>query len=305
MTGAGSATVAFVKADGFLSIPGTPTYYRPGRNITVDEISLDNALQRLREEDQAEAADSLAQNLEGAMSASWVVSSDTHADVRDIVFNDAGAGFTNGRTALSRWYMGLDYLTSGGQATAERVLKGVIPLSYNINYEQGGVIRASLTTGYADEEVDTSVTPGSITGPTDGGDLPFHAAEFQVDGDVQTKLQSATLSFENISRFHRGASRTAIDATVAAPATSLDLTAIISEQDQLELAYGSSGTTTTEDTLDNVTGQLSLDIGGTDVATYTLPKLKSNQYDWQDLVNADADTAESTSWHVNGGVSIA
>lgn len=305
MTGAGSASVAFVKSDGFLSVPGTPTYYRPGRNITVDEIALDNALQRLREEDKAEAVDSLAQNLEGAFSASWVVSQDVHADVRDIVFNDNGSGFAPGRTALSRWYLGLDYLTTGGQATAERVLKGVIPLSYSLSYSQGGTIRASLTAGYADEDLNTTITPSSISGPTDGGDIPFHGATFSVDANAQTRLQDATLSFDNISRFHRGASRTAVDATVAAPETTLDLTAIFSDQNQVELAYGSTGSTSTQDTLTNVTGELSLDIGGTNVATYTLPKLKANNYDWQSLTGADEDAAESTTWHVNGGVTIA
>jgi hypothetical protein len=305
MTGAGAATVAFTKADGFLSEPTSPTYYRPGRNLTVDELSLDNALQRLREEQQAEAVDSLAQNLEGALSASWIVSKDSHQHVRDIVFNDdGGSGFVPGRTALSRWYFGLDYLTSGGQATAERVAKGVIPLSYSLSYEQGGDLRASLTAGYADEEFGTTITPSSVVGPSDGNDVPFHGAQFQVSGDVQTRLQSATLSFDNISRFHRGASRTAVDATVAAPATTLDLTAIVSETDQLELAYGSANAETTQDTLDSVTGQLSLDIDGSTVATYTLPKLKSNQYDWQNLASGDSDTTESMTWHVNGGVSI-
>jgi hypothetical protein len=305
MTGGGSATAAFVKADGFLSIPGTPTYYRPGRNITIDEVSLDNALQRLREEDKAEAVDSLATTLEGAYSASWIVSNDVHADVRDIVFNDGGSGFKAGRTALSRWYLGLDYLTSGGTATAERVLKGVIPLSYSLSYSQGGNIRASLTAGYADEELNTSITPSSIVGPSDGGDIPFHGATFSVDANVQTRLQDATLSVDNISRFHRGNSRTAVDATLAAPETTLDLTAIIDEQDQIELAYGSAGATSTEDTLDSVSGELSLDIGGTNVATFTLPELKASNYDWQSLASADEDTAESTTWHINGGIEIA
>jgi len=303
MTGAGSATVAFAKADGFLSVPTGSNYYRPGRNITVDEVTLDNALQRLREEGTAEAVDSLATNLEGAFSSSWVVSRDVHADVRDVVFNDGGSGFSAGRAALSRWFLGLDYLNSGGSATAERVLKGVIPLSYSLSYEQGGVIRASLTAGYADEELNTSVTPGSITGPTDGGDLPFHAAEFSVDADIQTRLQSATLSFDNIARFHRGDDRVAVDATVAAPEATLDLTAIYSEADQTELAYGSTGSTSTQTSLDNVTGQLSLDIDGTNVATYSLPKLKSGSYGWDNLASTE-DTTESITYQVNGGVSI-
>jgi hypothetical protein len=307
MTGAGSATAAFVKSDGFLSIPGTPTYYRPGRDVSIDDVSLDRALQRLREEDKAEAVDSLSTGLEGALSASWVVSADTHADVRDIIFNDGGGGFTPGQTALSRWYLGVDYLSdSSTQATAERVLKGVHPLSYELTYESNGIIRANATFGFADEEFNTSVTPGSITGPTDGNDLPFHAAEFSVNSSVQTKLNSATLSVENISRpLPPDDSPVASDAILAAPETTLQLDAVYSDDNQLELAYGSADSTSTQDLVDNVTGQLALDIDGTSVATYTLPKLKSAEYAWSALADAETDTAEQSTWHVNGGVSIA
>lgn len=301
MTGAGSATVAFVKESSFKTLPGTPTYYRPGRNLTVEEAELSNALTRLREDGNEEAVDSLAGTLEGAFSASWVMSNDTHDDVRDIVFNDSGTGFTSGAATSSAWYLGVDHLNG----TTERALSGVIPLEYSISYEQGAPIRESATFGYADESTNTSITPSSITGPSDGNDVPFHGAQLDVDANTQTKLQSCTLTFSTISRFHRGPDRIAKDAVLAAPTTTLDATTIFGGNNKLELAYGGSGNTTTQDALSNVSGSLSFSVGGVTVATYTLSKLKPDTYTWQDLVNADADITEPVSYHVNGGISIA
>lgn len=306
MTGAGAASLAFVKADGFLSIPGSPTYYAPGRNPTITELSLQRTLQRIRTADNAEAVDSLAGPLEGAFGVSYAMSDDTHGDVRDIVFNDGGTGVTSGRAALSRWYVGSDYLTSGSSATAERVLKGCIPLEYELSYDEGqNTVRESLTMGYADEEKNTSITPGSITGPTDGNDVPFFGTTLTVDSATVSKLQSAQLRFANLSRFQRGTDPVAVDAVAATPQTTLDATAIYTDDDRLERVYGSSGSSTTQDTLTNVSGSLAFDVGGSTVATYSLPKLKPNQYDWADVINGDADLTDPITYHVNGGVSIA
>jgi len=305
MTGAGAATVAFVKADGFRSIPSTPTYYLPGRNPTIDELTLDNVLDRLREPQTAEAVDSLASRLDGTFAVSHVMSNDTHGDVRDIVFSDGGGGFVDTRTALSRWFVGTDYLTSGGTATVERVLEGCIPLEYSIDYNEGEPIRESLTMGYATESKATTITPSSIVGPTDGNDVPFHGAELTVDAGTVTKLQSATLSIAGISRFQRGAARAPVDATLAAPTTTLDATAIYTDDDRLERVYGGAGASEPQDTLTNVAGELTFSAAGSTVATYTLPKLKPAAYDWQDVIAADADLTDPITYHVNGGVSVA
>lgn len=302
MTGAGSASLAFTKEDSFLSEPGTPTYYSPGRNPSVEEASLANQLQRMREAGQVEAAESLAGNLEGALTVSWAVSADTHSHVRDIVFNDAGGGFTSGVMNTSRWYLGIDYI--GG--TTERVAKGCAPLEYSLSYEDGrNTIRESVTFGYADEDSNASVTPSSVTGPTDGSDVPFHGYTLTVDGASVSKLQSATLTISNISRLQTGPSRTALDAVLAAPETSLEAAAIYEGASALELAYGSTGATSPQDSVGSVAGELALDVDGTSVATYTLPKLQPDQYNWSDLINADTDLTDPVSYHVNGGISVA
>lgn len=316
MTGAGAATVAFAKESEFLGSledadsDGTPEYYLPGRNLTVQNASLQNQLQRMREPHTAEAVDSLAGALDGAFAVEYAMSADTHEHVRDLVFNDNGGGFTTGHAQTSRWYLGAEYIESTtATATAERVLKGVLPLRYAITYNrESNTVRETLTLGYADEEPNTSITPGSITGPTDDNDVPFHGVTLDIDGVTLKKLQSATLTFDGpLARFHTGPSRTPIDAVAGAPQSSLETEAIFGEQgtSHLELAYGSSGATGPEDQLSNVAGSLAFDVAGSTVATYTLPKLKPDTYDWSDLVSGDTDLTEPVNWHVNGEVSVA
>ena len=306
MTGAGSATVAFgkevslggslVDSDG----DGNPEYYKWGRNASITELELSNALQRMREGDQVESVSSVAQNLEGAVSVEATVSADVHDHVHDVVFNDAGSGFTSGLAASARTYAGVDYI--GG--TAERELLGCIPLEFSLSYEQGGMVTYSLSMGYVDEKKNTSITPSSITGPTDGNDVPFHGFTLSVDGAAVAKLQSAELTISNVARYQWGNQRTPIDAVIAAPEASLNANAIFEGPDRLELAYGGTGSSATQDSLTAVAGSVDISVAGANVATYDLPQLKPDSYAWNDLINADNDLTDQTTFHVNGGVTV-
>ncbi|MFC6973653.1 phage tail tube protein [Halomicroarcula sp. GCM10025709] len=264
----------------------------------------------MRTEDNAEAVDSLAQNLEGSFGLSWTMSNDTHGNIRDIVFNDGGNGFTSGRAALSRWYVGTEYLPtpSDPPSVRERVLKGCIPLEYSQTYTQGGEIRESLTMGYADEERNTSITPTGVSRATNGNDVPFHGCQLDADGAQVSLLQSATLSISNMYRFYRDETPTPADATLAAPTTTLELEAIYDEQQdtQLGIAYGStSSPTSTQDRLEAIPLTLSYDVQGNTVAEYSLPSCKPQSTSWNSLIDGENNLTQSQTFHVNGGVSIA
>lgn len=295
MTGAGSAEMAFVKGDGtgLISIPGSPTYFEPGQDPVITDLELDRAVERLRRPDQVFADTSIAGNLEGAFGVEFTMDSNRQSDVHDIVFTDPGGSpiLQAGRAATSRWFIGLDYFGS----TAERVLKGCIPLDYTVTYEQGGDIRVSITFGYADEESNAAITPSSIT-EANGTAAVFHGADFTIDGTLQSKEQSLTLSVSNISRFQRGSDHIAVDATVGPAQVSLDLTTIFSEQDQLELAYGGTGQTSTTAEMSEISGSLAFDAGGSTIVTYTLAGLKPTTYGWQDTIGGDADATERVSF---------
>jgi len=307
MTGAGSAQVAFVKETSFDTVPGAPTYYLPGRNVTVDDLTLDNALERLREPGSEEAVESLAGNLEGAVAMSWIMSNDTHGDVRDIIFNDGGTGFASNHATTSSWYLGVDYLdTTTSTATAERHLKACIPLEYSIEYDTDvNAIRESVTMGYADEALSASLTPGSITRPASGTDAPFHGASLDIDSTTVARLQSATISFSSMYRYISDTSRTPVDAVLAAPETTLDMAAVFNTTDYLAQAYGGSGATAPQDSVDSFSGTLSFDTaGGTTIATYTMSAVKPDNYEWSSLVDPETDLTDSVSYHVNGGITV-
>ncbi|QLG47894.1 hypothetical protein [Natrinema halophilum] len=307
MTGGGAASLAFGKEQSFKGSlvdsdsDGTPEYWAFGRNPTVTELDLDRALERLTEGDQAESVESLATNLEGAFAVETVISSDVHGDVEDIVFNDAGTGFKAGRAVSSRVFAGIDYL----DGTCERELIGCIPLEYSISYTQDGTLTYSLSMGYADEKTATSLTPSSVNQVSDGTSAAAHSFQLDVDGTTVTKLQEAELSITNISRFQRGPSPIAVDAVLARPETELTADAIFSGPSRLELAYGSSGSTSTQDRMSSVAGTITITIDGTALSTYNLAKLKPDTYSWNDLISdGDTDMTDSTTFNVDGGVTI-
>jgi len=301
MTGAGTAELAFVKEDSFKTLPGAPTYYEPGRNPTVEPIDLERALERQRQPDAVFATEAIAQNIEGAFAVEFTMDATRQADVHDIVFNDtAPITLQPGRTASSRWFMGLDYLSG----TAERELIGCVPVDYSVTYSQGGPIRVSISFIYADEQSNTSITPSSVQEATDAA-AQFHGASLTVDGTTQAKEQSITLSISNISRFQRGSDPVAVDAVGGPAEVSLDVTAIFSEEDQLELAYGGSGQTATTADMDDVAASLVISAAGSTVASHELSRVKPATYSWEDLVAADADTAESITFAVTGDPAVA
>lgn len=291
MTGAGSGSLAFVKGTGnsLIDIPGAPTYYEPGRDPIITDLELDRAVERLRAPSQVFADTSVAQNLEGAFGVEFVMDSNRQSDVHDIVFTDPGGSpiLQPGRAATSRWFVGVDYIS----ATAERELRGCVPLDYTVTYTQGDTIRVQITMAYADEVTNTSITPTSIS-EADGSPASFHGADFTIDGTTQSKEQSVTLNVSNLSRFERGSDHIAVDAVVAGATVSLDLETILSETDQLELAYGGSTQTSTTADQTLVSGSCAYSADGTTITTYDLSGLAVDTHAWQDAIAADPSTTE-------------
>ncbi|MDQ2052841.1 hypothetical protein RBH26_20580 [Natronolimnohabitans sp. A-GB9] len=301
MTGAGAATVAFAKEPEFKEDPTDGEYWKFGRDATVTELDLERALTELTEGDKAEYVESVAGNLEGAFAIEAAISSDVHGDVEDLVFNDGGTGFEAGRAASGRIYTGVDYL----DGTAERELIGAVPLEYTVSYEQGEPVSYTLSMAYADEELNTSITPSSINGVSDGTTAMYHGVTLDIDGTEVAKLQEAALSISNISRFQWGASHTAIDAVLARPEEQLEVDAILTGPSRTELAYGGTDATETAARMDSVSGSLNIAIAGESVSTYEMPKLKPNQNSWNDVItDGDTDTTDSTTFNVNGGIEV-
>lgn len=310
MPGAGAGSLAFGHEQSFLGdlttdTDSNPEYWQFGRAESITELSLDNELQRLDEAGAVESVESMKTAFSGALSVEATISSDVHDAVEDMVFNGAGQ-FEAGRPQTSKVFVGIDYLSG----TTERVLSGAIPTDYTITYSEGGLLTYSVSLLYADEERSTSHTPSGVTTVSDGTSAAWHSLDFTLDGTPQTsKLQSLTLSISNIARFQRGGDGpTPVDAVIAAPETTLDMTATYDTEDRLDLAYGGSSTTSPKDRIEGVAASLDIAVDGTSVSTYDLAKVTPATQDWSDVINSgDTDATDPTTFNVDGepAVSIA
>lgn len=307
MTGAGSGFATFRKGTAFDAYNATD--YLPGRDIRVEELNLQRTLQRLREPSNAEAVSSLAGNLEGAFTVSYGMSSDRHGDIRDIVFNSGGTGFTTGQAPTSKWFVGTKHLdTSQSEQTIERELSSCIPLEYAITYQQGtNDVRETLTMGYADEERNTSRTASSVQGVTSGNEVAQFGTTLTIDNTTVSRLQSCTLRFSNLYRYLRDPSPYAVEAVLANPTVTLETNAIIHTDDYLQYAYnGTTSATSPDDRLTTISNtDLAFDVGGTVLVRYNLSNLKPDTTQWNAIADPDTDTNEDISWQVTGTTSIA
>jgi len=310
MTGAGSAvSLCFSKEKSIQGdlvdedSDGTPGRWSFGRDPTLNDLSLDRALARARDATSAEAVESIAGKLDGAVEIEAAVT-DLQTHVHDIVFNDNGAGFVPGRPAFSRIFTGVDYL----DGTVDRELRGCIPLNYTSSYDEDTeTVTYSLQLGYATEpDNPTSIDPANVTTPSTGSTAAFHGFSLSLDGVEISKLSSCELSISDIARYHYGASSEPTDATIASPTVELSATATFTSgsEDRLQLTYGGTSASSPQDRMDSVSGEVDVANASGSVANYSLPQVKINDQSWENVVATD-DTQDSITAHVNGGIQVA
>lgn len=293
MTGAGSATVAVATEDSFLTLPGVPTWFQPGENISVGSASLENALERARQPDDPRPDGSREGNKEGALNLTFAM---TDTQFHDLVFpatSPVGIARSASLAPTATYYVAADLL-SGSQ---DRFLAGAAVESMSISYNQGEDVTVDLTVIYADEpEVGGShgSAPGDadINQPDKSDIVRWHGADLQIDGVTVDKLQSFSIDISGMARFRRDQSRTAADAVVGAYEPTLSVEAILQDGTYKEYAYGSAGAVEPETTIAENPAQASFDNPGGNVVTYDLSSLQPTTYDWADLVSPDTDITD-------------
>jgi len=182
--------------------------------------------------------------------------------------------------------------------TTERQIKGWAPASATIEYSGATeAVRVALSGAYGEEVRGTSLTPGTISDT--GDEVPGHGTQFKINGIEVAKLQSATLTFENVSRLIRGADQKPVDAVAGNVSESADVVAIYDGSDLYELALGTGGTTTIQSDPDEVSATVTFDVDGSTVADYT-GTVAPDSYDWADLVNPDANLTENVAFLMRG-----
>lgn len=299
MTSAGSGEVAYSLETSFETLAGSPTWKQPFENQNVGSANLVNNLQRVANPGDPRPKGYREGNVEGTFNISGVM---TDTNFHELIFPES----TNQSLATSAslaptatWYL-KGALPSG--TDQERFLSGAFVESVTWRYQQGGYFEVDLQIRYADEpEVGGTHgnAPSAISTPSKGDMVASNGISFSLDGNTISLLQSLEVSISNMARFRRGPERTPVDAVVGPYDPSGTVTAIIQNNNQLQLAYGGTTATTTEDTIDSVNATLTADKGdGATVATYNLTAAQANDYNWSDLVNEEADLTDPTVYRI-------
>jgi len=286
MPGAGAAApVAWAPETSYLGgTPTDPTYREPGANIQVQTAELSRNLLEIVAPDDPQTQDFLAQNIEGQLGISWILKND---DYHRLIFNDGFTSFTSGLVNSAEWYLGVDYI--GG--TTERQIKGWAPATAEAVYNgTTEAVRVTVTGPYGDEEQNTDITPGTVQRA--GDEVPGHGATLSINSTDITKLQTATVSFEQISRLQRGPEPKPTNAVAGNVQQSVDMAAVYEGPERYKLALGGPTANTVESQVDAVPATLSFNVGGTTVADYQFGTTKPDTYNWTDLANNDADLNE-------------
>jgi len=300
MTGAGSGTlVACGEADFAGSLvdddsDGDPDLFKLGRDPTITELSLSNALASMRQGDEAWAVEDIKQNFEGAFTVEAAVSEDVHAQIEDNLVLNAADTIEPGLSTSGRIFAGVDYLS--GTATEEYL--GCIPLEYSINYEQGSNVTYSLSMAYADQKPDPTTDLSTATEVSAGTTIAFHGFDLSIDGTTVSDLQSATLSLSDLARFHRGADPTPTRGVTAAPSAELTANALFTEPTRLDLARGATDSAP-PDRLSSVAGAITLNGPAGTLRTYNLQNVKPDTHNWNEIVSAE-DANDETVFSITG-----
>ncbi|MFC6765436.1 phage tail tube protein [Natrinema soli] len=287
MTGAGTTSVCWTREPSFLTAPSTPTYVHAGRNASVNEIELSNALERSRLPDDNEAVESIAQNLEGALALEydlvhpWML---TDAFVSNHTDDDSDGvlewSMGRGQMPTSRWFIGVDI----GSNTVERVPKAAITTQLQLQVSLNSNARVTQTLVYADETKNTTMTPGTIVGG-DQSPYVYHGGSFTVDGTTQKKMQSGSIDITNGGSLDQGWNRKAVDAVAGDADYTVNATKIATEEtsSNVTLAYGNSNAPATSSGIDGVPGKLQLTRGDGDQITLSMEGVTTNTYGWDNV----------------------
>jgi len=299
MTGAGAGDLAWLHepVDDYGGTPDDTDYKAVGMDGQLDDLTIENALQRLRNF-STEAKKTIETTFEGAISVTGTVTEDT-CWLLDHVFGSAstqsGSGpyeyewdVTTLRAQSARFYVGLDYLNG----YAERTLKGVCFPQIEFSVSRGETITFTATGFFGDEELASSATPGSEPSTTSDPFI-FHGGDFSFDGTDQKKMESATLSVQTGIRPQRGWERKPSDAVVGAEEHTLSATKIVDSTDLLTTSYGNStAPATSANGVDSVPGTLTAG-NGSETLTFDMPRVTPDTYAWNEIGNAEEDKTES------------
>lgn len=291
----GTSNVAFRQETSFNEPDAEGTWYQPGMNIEVGDLSISNELQRNRHPDQVAPEGSREGNALGTASVSWDLTDDNFHDL--LPFENGSLVREGGPAPTAEWYFSTTALDdAGSQFSASVTAAGAAITQVDIQYQQGQNNRANATIEFGLLS-DNSPGDGEIVKPSNADIYTHHGTDLTVGTRGQSGMQSATLTLSNLARRQEHQERGPRNMVIGAVEPEFQSDAIFSEVDQLEAATGGS-TTSIGDLIDGEDGEFSLENGQAETISYGLKNMQPNNYQWAALVDADTDLTEPITYHV-------
>jgi len=295
MTGAGSSRVAFRAEASQFESDDTATWYQPGKNIQVENLSIDNQSTRKRDPDDVTPQGSREGTFVGQASLSWDLTDDNwHALLPLSSGSLSGPGDL---APTAEWFFETTALDdTDAQFTESLTTSGAAIQQATLSYTEGQDVRVSVQIIFGALS-DAAPAAGAITQPTVDDVFTHHGTTITVGGRSQTAAQSATLTLSNLARRQEQQERTPLRMLVGAIEPEFSTDAVFSEPDQLQAALGGS-TTSIGDLIDGeASGSFGLENGLGDTISYSLTDLDPVNYSWSNLIG-DTDLTEPITYHL-------
>lgn len=298
----GPAQQAWVHEPEYRGDPTDTDYKRFGYDPSVEDLSFERALARMGLPTDPETLNTVSNTFEGAISVSYVPAGQPWYHT-GVFAEQPTAGGESSEPYSYEWtptltptmpsarlYAGADFLNG----TAEREIVGAAWTQLETDWTEGEEIRQTLTGFYADEDYNTSLTPGSIQDIT-GDPLVFHGGTLTIDSTTQKELSSGSLSIQNGGRPRRGMEAFIRGAATGTFETSFDIEKVKDGDDQQILAYGDAGGAQAQPTT-APTASFAFTTPGVNSLTYDLTRVTPENFSWNDVLDRDEDLLESISY---------
>lgn len=297
MPQAGNARVAYRVEDGFLDPDTEADWKQPGVNISVNDLSIDNELERVRQPDDATPIGSREGNVLLQASVEFVLTDDNWAV--DLLPLDGGTLSGSGRVVpTAEWVFEVEYLDADTTIDDETVtLAGAAVQEATVSYSDGEFVSVELTL-IGGGLSGNAPSAGGIIQPDDDDVFTQHSVDISVGGRDAEVIQSATLSLNNLAERSEQQERTPRAMVTGAIEAEWETEAVFAEPDQLELATGD----TTASIGDMIDGESSAEYhfenGLSDTVEFDLTDVQPANYEWSGLVDPEDELTEPITWHV-------
>jgi len=296
VTGAGSGQFAFAIEDSFRTLPGVPSWLKPGEGVDVTDATLDRQLIDNPQSNDARGDGSVEGNVRGT----WAVTFDyAGTNWHQWAFPASGPVelAPNGLVPTATIYLGANL--PGNETDQDRFLAGAAVESMSLTYTEGDTLSVELSGFYFDEpEVGgthgDAPTDAEIQGPSKSDIVTAAGFDLQVAGASIDNLQSVTLSVSGMASERSQQSQYPSDVVVGNLDQNLSVTAILSDNTLRERTYGSDTAAEPVSQVDETTASATATARDGTTDTYNLTRVQPSTTSWESLTSSEEQTTNPT-----------